>query len=118
MWLSTNKSGKREREGAGKGSRPVAGVHRNVQIDLHLGDVEIIGSSHQIVGMIFIASWTIFGLAQLQPTWLRQLEELREQRRQVEEELRKVGRWWSVCHTHHAYERWFAAVKEAMVYFG
>lgn len=60
--VATNKSG-RERERAGKGSRPVAGFCRSVQIDLHLGDVGIITtkllgwnpktfSIGQIIGMI------------------------------------------------------------------
>lgn len=62
MWQPT-RVGKRERERAGKGSRPVAGFCRNVQIGLHLGDVGIITpkllgwnpktvSIGQIIGMI------------------------------------------------------------------
>lgn len=92
MWLST--CGKRERAGKGSTNQLVAGIHRNVQID-YWRDVEIIGSS------IFKSSncWDDF-LPPVGPSLdvcsfsrapLRQLEELREQRRQVEEELRKVG---------------------------
>jgi hypothetical protein len=31
---------------------------------------------------------------------------------------RSVPGRWRVCHTHHTHQKWFAAVKEAMIHFG